>query len=334
MKNTKALFLHHLTELSNLLVESNLQDNPALWLYQNNARTTLFYLEAMTRALAHFHNAKRFTKLTERFKTLEDGLGQIDYFDAFIKEFSSNPAMPAEVVDWLTQQRQAQLTQLNVTLHDDDWIGDTAQRIHKIRDGKASQKIDWLSDDQLIGNLYALYQQKTSDINAALSQPITSIEDDLHELRRDVRWLSIYPQAFKGYIVLAPRRTIVARKFDKYLTDDILNSPFNKLPSVPDIASPVRLNANNFYAMSWFIAALGTLKDQGLRLDALTHAIHVTQKISPEAAQVQALSILGAQQATVAEIIQSAEFAMKHIKADGILTGLLSPQPSPSGRNM
>ena len=52
MKNTKALFLHHLTALSNQLTASSLQDNPALWLYQNNARTTLFYLEGMTRELA------------------------------------------------------------------------------------------------------------------------------------------------------------------------------------------------------------------------------------------------------------------------------------------
>lgn len=328
MKNTKALFLHHLTTLSGQLTAASLQDNPALWLYQNNARTTLFYLEAMTRALACFHNKKRFTQLTERFKTLEDGLGQIDYFDAFIKEFSNNPAIPAEVLALLTQQRQAHLVQLNNTLHEDDWIGNAAQRIHKIRNGKSSQKIDWLSDDALIEKLHNVYHEKTADITAALSQPIVSIEDDLHELRRDIRWLSIYPQAFKGYITLTRPRAIVARKFNKYLTDEVVHSPYNVLTSVPDIISPVQLNANNFYAMSWFIAALGTLKDQGLRLDALTHAIHVTQKISPEAAQAQALAALGPQQAPLADIIQAAEFAMKQIKTDGIFVGLLRTSPT------
>lgn len=324
MKNTKALFLHHLTALSNQLTASSLQDNPALWLYQNNARTTLFYLEGMTRALAHFHDKKRFNQLTERFKTLEDGLGQIDYFDAFIKEFSEKPAIPVEVVALLTQQRQAHLAQLNSTLHDDGWIGDAAQRIHKIRNGKSSQKIDWLSDDALIAKLHCLYHDKAVEITESLSQPIVSIEADLHELRRDIRWLSIYPQAFKGYITLTRPRAIIARKFDKYLTDEIVHSPYNVLPSVPDIRSPLQLNVNNFYAMSWFIAALGTLKDQGLRLDALTHAIHITQKISPEAAQTQALTALGSPQASIAEIIQAAEFAMRHVKTDGIFMGLLS----------
>lgn len=324
MKNTKALFLHHLTQLSNQLTEANLQDNPALWLYQNNARTTLFYLEAMTRALASFHNKKRFTKLTERFKKLEDGLGQIDYFDAHIKDFSSNPSMPVEVIELLTQQRQDHLAQFNSTLHKGGWIGDAAQRIHKIRNGKSSQKIDWLEDESLIKKLHDLYLEKTAEIAEALSKPIVSIEADLHELRRDVRWLSIYPQAFKGYITLTRRRTIVARKFDKYLTDEIVHSPYNTLPSVPSIDNPLQLNVNNFYAMSWFISALGTLKDQGLRLDALTHAIHITQKISPEAAQTQALTVLGSQQGSISEIIQAAEFAMKQVKADGIFVNLLS----------
>ncbi|TDR30975.1 hypothetical protein [Hydromonas duriensis] len=323
MKNTKALFNDHLSALDNLLTQAHLQDDPALWLYQNNARTVLFYLEGMCRALAQFHDSKRFNKLTERFKTLEDALGQIDYFDAFVKEFSANPTIPADVVEHLTQERQMALLALNGALQKEGWIGESARRIKKIRKGKKTKSINWLSDEELVLALRHLYEQKIADITLALTQSFKSIENDLHELRRQVRWLSIYPQAFKGYITLAQPRRIVAKKFDKYLTDDIVHSPFNQLPQSDNITSPLQLNQNNFYAMSWFIAATGLLKDQGLRLDALTHSIHITQKVAPETAQSQAMLMLGSQQASTDEVLSAAQIIAKQLKMDAIFTGLV-----------
>ena len=326
MKHSKVLFKHHLTVWSNFLVEATLQKNAATWLLENNARTTLFYLEAMTYVLATMHDDKKLTKLNERFKLIEDSLGTMDYYAGMINDFKGNKKIPVSIIAHLEVELQTATFKTNALLHEQAWLGKDADRMDKVK--QIVRKIDWLSDDALIEKLHNVYHEKTADITAALSQPIVSIEDDLHELRRDIRWLSIYPQAFKGYITLTRPRAIVARKFNKYLTDEVVHSPYNVLTSVPDIISPVQLNANNFYAMSWFIAALGTLKDQGLRLDALTHAIHVTQKISPEAAQAQALAALGPQQAPLAEIIQAAEFAMKQIKTDGIFVGLLRTSPT------
>ena len=44
-KHVKILFKHHLTVWSNFLIEATLQKNAATWLLENNARTTLFYLD-------------------------------------------------------------------------------------------------------------------------------------------------------------------------------------------------------------------------------------------------------------------------------------------------
>ena len=71
-KHVKILFKHHLTVWSNFLIEATLQKNAATWLLENNARTTLFYLEAMTYVLATMHDDKKLTKLNERFKLIGD----------------------------------------------------------------------------------------------------------------------------------------------------------------------------------------------------------------------------------------------------------------------
>lgn len=320
MKPLQTVFNQRLDALDATLKTARLQDNPALWLYQNNARTPLFYLEAMCRVLAKCGDKKTFTKWNARFKALEDGLGAVDYVDALMKEFAQNRAVPTAVNTHLSEQRQLALLKLNGALFEGDWFSDTDSRIEKIR----RKKLNWLTDAELIDGLTALYHKKTAQITAQLDAPIVNIEADLHELRRDIRWLSIYPQAFAGYVALSPNtpNELVDARFDKYLTDKIVNSPFNQLPLNDAIAAPLVLNRVHFYAMSWLIDALGTLKDQGLRLDALTHALHLTAQISPETAQTQALLMLGKQQATIAEILSAATIVVAQVKEDAILNGL------------
>lgn len=319
MMPIQTLFNQRLDALQSMLLAARLQDNPALWLYQNNARTPLFYLEAMCRVLAIYGKKKTFAKWTKRFKVLEDGLGAVDYVDVLHKELSHNSAVPAAVNQQLIEQRQLSLLKLNGALFEGDWFSDTDSRIDKIR----AKKVDWPADAQLVDGLTQLCRDKIAQITVQLDSPIVDIENDLHELRRDIRWLSIYPQAFAGYVQLTPEVKTVGTKFDKYLTDKIIHSPFNQLPFNESIAAPLQLKRVNFYAMSWVIDALGVLKDQGLRLDALTHSLHLTAQIAPEAAQLQAMAILGKQQASIEEIISAATVVTTQIKKDEVLSGLI-----------
>jgi len=90
MKNGPARFDFFLSQLQTLLAKAAKQKNPALWLYQNNARTPLFMLEGLAKMYSGIHNNKKFTKLKEHFKFLEDVLGAIDYYDAFAKLFTAS----------------------------------------------------------------------------------------------------------------------------------------------------------------------------------------------------------------------------------------------------
>src|SRR6186713_3659761 len=97
MRNGIVRFEQHLNKLQELLIKSSKQKNPALWLYQNDARTPLFMLEGLAKLYAGIHNEKKFKKLKEQFKLLEDGFGAIDYYDSFAKEFAGNAAIPAAI---------------------------------------------------------------------------------------------------------------------------------------------------------------------------------------------------------------------------------------------
>jgi type I site-specific restriction endonuclease len=104
MKNGQLRFEYYLNQLQELITKASKQKNPALWLYQNNARTPLFMLEGLAKLYAGLHNKKKFSKIKEQVKLLEDGIGQIDYYDAFAKEFVTNKKMPATITNYLQAQ--------------------------------------------------------------------------------------------------------------------------------------------------------------------------------------------------------------------------------------
>jgi len=80
-------FTYYTTQAEDLLIKARREDNPAIWLYTNGARTPFFMLEALAKLYAGLHNNKKFDKLKNHFKLVEDGLGQIDYYDSLVKAF-------------------------------------------------------------------------------------------------------------------------------------------------------------------------------------------------------------------------------------------------------
>ena len=320
MKHSKVLFKHHLTVWQHLLLEAAQQPDAATALLAGNARTTLFYLEAITRLLNAVHEQKKMGKLNERFKLLEDSLGDMDHYAALIEAFASNPKIPAEVVAHLVLKLQKATAQTNALLVEQGWMGNKARRMARTKD--AVKELDWLTDAGFKAKVHAYYQEQMVKTIEALQQPMTEIEAGVHELRRDVRWLSIYPQAFKGFFVLKPAR-MVAQKWQKYLTPEIVSSPFNRLTRVDDMTEVIELNQNNFYAMSWLIAALGTLKDQGLALLELSQAWAEVQMLVPAEAHQLALDALGAAQANEQELLSAANQIALQVKKDRLFEGLL-----------
>ncbi|HNK27871.1 MAG TPA: hypothetical protein PKM83_01985 [Ferruginibacter sp.] len=311
MKKGQARFDLFLAQLQTLLDKAAKQKNPALWLYQNNARTPLFMLEGLAKLYAGIHNKKKFIKIKAHFKLLEDAIGQIDYYDAFAKEFAGNKKIPATVVSYLQAQAREKIQSLNEILTEKDWIGSGKSRIEKIR--KKLKKADWLDEPKDVEGIRDFYFSSINGILEFSNQKnfhFENVEKDVHELRRMLRWLSIYPQALKGCIQLSQAKKSPAY-LSKYLTKAITGSPYNVMPDAGDLRYFLLLDKTRFYALSWMISELGNLKDSGLRLEVIKEALIQSGSTDEKAALIKARSFLGNRQLTEQQVLDQAEAILK-----------------------
>jgi hypothetical protein len=300
-------FDHFLQPLQAALEKAEASDNPALALYQQNVRTPLFMLEALTRLYRSMHNKKLFEKLNERFKLFEDLLGSIDYYDGFSKEFSAKENIPATLKDFIKKQMESKLADLNQVLADGSWTGHDNKRMKKITSKLA--KADWPNAKDDADGVRKYYSKSIDKVvtNVKASKiSFHDVEKDVHELRRELRWLSIYPQALLGLIQMKP--TVDSPAYlQKYLTPEIINSPFNKMPAPNDLKDIIFVSANYFYALSWLIAELGKLKDNGLRIVILKEALQSTDKLTDEEAEKKAFALCVEGQMSTGDILKRAK---------------------------
>ena len=127
----------------------------------------------------------------------------------------------------------------------------------------------------------------------------------MHEVRRKLRWISMYAQALNGFIQL--KKTTTTKKYStNYFTKNIIESPFNKLTLRPINSSVIEFDTNSFLALSWIINELGTLKDKGLEIEALSLAVFETENITEYQAKEKALYSLGLDSHKEEDILQKA----------------------------
>ena len=273
MTNGMERFDFFSNQLRELLNKASSEANPAEWLYNNNMRTPLFMLEGLAKLYSGFHNKPMFTKIKAHFKLLEDTLGQIDYYDGFVKEFSKNEAIPGLIIAFLERRKQENIKLLNDILVAKKWIGKKNGRLEKIY-AKISMA-SWMKEKKEINAIQVYYQNAIVETNVfyrSTGEQFTQLENQVHALRRKLRWLSIYPQALQGCIQLTDSKP-VDEKVSKYLIPEILNSSFVKMPDAGTNSYFLLLEKNYFMALSWMIATLGKLKDAGLGITVVKEAL-------------------------------------------------------------
>jgi hypothetical protein len=323
MKYGPSRFDFFLNQLQTLLTKAAKQKNPGLWLYQNNMRTPLFMLEGLAKLYSGLHNQKKFEKIKAQFKVLEDILGAIDYYDAFAKEFSKNKNIAPAIISYLQAQTREKIQSLNETLTEKEWIGPDSKRIKKIQEKLSTA--NWLKEEKEIKELNDFYGQAIYEIVEFVKSDqfhFANVEADVHELRRKLRWLSIYPQAVKGCIQLTNSKT-ASKEVNKYLTTEIISSPFNRMPDAGNGKYFLLLNKKYFYALSWMIAELGKLKDSGLRVIAIKEALQQTTPVSDSVAYAKAYSMLGKTEPKLQQVLTKAEAVCKTYFAEHNLEHLV-----------
>ena len=193
-------------------------------LYKTGIRTEMFMLQGLCRVYGSGLKGKAFDKMRARFKQVEDALGAIDYYDGFITAFQADTTTPPEIISNLGFRRSKSMQNFEVILKDNDWFAEGKKsRINKIR--KKLFDLDWPKDKKetkLIHTFYAAEIEEIEDFVAGEGLPFTKMEDQVHEFRRKLRWLSIYPQALRGKIQLLDMPGTDFR-MNKYQTEEILN---------------------------------------------------------------------------------------------------------------
>lgn len=314
-------FLFYSEKLQSLLAKAATQKDPALWLYKNDARTVLFMLEALTRLHNKAFDEKVFDKWNKRFKKLEDLLGEIDEYAALEAEFKANKKIPAEVIKYFTLHKENCLEKCNRRLASKDWLKDKVLSFDK-----KIGEFDQLQDEDYIGELrFAMEKEIDGILYFALKADyhFTKIEEEVHEIRRKLRWLSIYAQALRGLVQL--RKTGKRKKYAKaYFTKDILQSPYNKLPAKPKNAALLEFDSDSFFALSWAIHQLGKWKDSVLNLYQLRDAIYVTDEVNKGDATKKAIGLLGLKPTIEADVLKEAsEMLWVFMTKDKVLDTLI-----------
>lgn len=314
-------FLFYSNQLQTLLTKAAQQKNPALWLYKNNVRTLLFMLEALTRIHNKAFDEKLFDKWNKRFKKLEDVFGEIEQYVTLENELKSNKKVSKEVLKYFSVTSNNYIVKCNQRLREKNWLNNKLQSF----DNKLSSFDVEYNQEYLTELKYSLLDEIDAIMNFAekSNYHFTKIEEQVHELRRKLRWLSIYAQALNGLIQL--KKTTKKTKYQlNYFTKEVLNLPYNKLPLRPKNSALIEFDQDSFFALSWIINELGKLKDSAINIQKLADAIFISENITKEEANQKAIKILGLKDNAEITILKQASEIIEIVLAkDKILNSLV-----------
>ena len=314
----KGRFIFFLSKIQGILEKSASSDNPALTIYSEDMRTPLFMLEALCRLYKKIYKHQKIKKLDSVFKSLEDFLGQVDYYDGFYKEFAQQKNFPELITDYTKENKDEKIESLNQYLKKEKWNENYKNRLSKIY--KKLDKVEWLDEKNDAASVLKVYKKEIEKVIGKYKnnpKEFTDIENDVHELRRQLRWLSIYPQALLGLVQLKTNSD-VPDFLNKYFTPEIINSPFNKMPDGSGLQYHIILDQNCFFALSWMISELGILKDNGLKIELLEESISDVYKTKKNVESL-AYSLCDANQPRIPAILSYAQNISHTFFSEGIL---------------
>jgi hypothetical protein len=311
-------FLLYSDKLIEKLQHAKKEKDPAMWLYKNDLRTEAFMLESLYRLYE-----KGFDSVYENgnklFKKLEDALGQIDFYDVFYQDFKANKKISQDAKNYILRKKERSLEKFGKLLAKKGGLEDRIKELNKFITG---QQLKF--EGTAIKKIETAIQKEIVVIKEFVEQTnrnFTRVEEELHEVRRKLRWLSIYGQSLQGIIKLVDDGKKDAWE-KKYLSKKIVALPFNKLP-LHNFPAHVIYRKNNFYALSWLIFELGILKDTGFRLEFLAKVIRKVEEIDPEAAMKKAELALAVKENEKALLKHASRLVSEFLNKDKVLDGLI-----------
>ncbi len=295
-----------------ILAQAQATDNPAQYLYHKGARNVLFMLEALTRLHEPIITQPKLEQWQGRFKLLEDLLGELDYVDNYNQQLANKKGIPAKQIQVLESRCKGIEDNINTILLTKKWV---LNHLAKFEAFIAKQNL--VFDVAYTHAIAASYTKEVDKVNAYIqfiNGNYTQLEEQVHEVRRKLRWLSIYAQCMQGLFTLhKPKATPAWSK--KYMTKAVVSSPYNKLAKAPKSLSTIPLNYYAFVTLSYTIDALGAIKDTGL----LSHLLQ--QELGYTTPQVSKL--LGKAYVTESALLSKASTLLQGVTKARVLQQLV-----------
>ena len=245
--------------------------NPALFLFKKNTRTQLFMAESILRVSNKLFEDKQIKKWHASIKKLEDYLGEIDYYVTSLADFSKLKTINSLQLQYISKKLDKAIDKLNEKLRKNDFY------LTDLVEMNSGFKINF-NDNTIVLKLHEEIKSELIEACEFFNQfpkGFTNMEAQVHELRRKLRWVSIYGESFQGLIVV--REDKEKYKWEKaFITPNEIKNPYNKLPVKKNLNQYITFNKKAFFALSFVINNLGILKDKGLQLYSLEKSIKKT----------------------------------------------------------
>lgn len=275
-----------LQSLENIAKKTKNDKEPHLAFYKFGSRNVLFKLEALYRIYRSIEDEDLFNDLLSKAKEVEDQLGQYDFHLWIYNQISLNKNIPNEVIEHFKNNVSIAENSLKKILEDSGWLLSTSENyqanISKLREFK------WPSIEVFTTKFNKFLIKQVSKIIHDFEDDdynLDEIEEGIHELRRKIRWISIYSSSVEGIVQLKPSKNSTA-SFQKYLQPEVVNNPYNKLPAKPKETRPIYIKSIYFYALSWIIDELGKLKDEGLFKSHIISELNLSKNINSKNKQL------------------------------------------------
>lgn len=254
----KARFAPWLQILRQTLSATPQVEELAIQLLTNRAREAAFHVQALGKL--YQESDSDFEKLRKAAKRLEDAIGKYDKWTSILK-YAKNPTtstrqkLEAKIVD-------AKSALVNL-LVEEPWLPvSSGSRLAKMESFIADYR--WASyeeDRDLMLKALGKLAKETEDTEFDMG--ILEEGNGLHELRRQLRWITIGSKALNGLIVFKKNPRDCPIPFYKRLLDNkaLSESKYAQLPPSPTETKPCEISKCLYLALTDYIARLGDLKD-------------------------------------------------------------------------
>lgn len=241
--------------------------------YTAGPRNHFFKLETLCRFLQEFEEMKEMKSWYACFKEAEDQLGQYDFHLNILNETQKKEShYPEKVRTILKDALQGAKNQLGKFLDKEGWLQATPPHLLHFSEAlKSTAPLPIAFFKNQLGEFIIESIKKIMKGYKNGKYDTNEIESGIHELRRKIRWISMYSQICGGMIQLSENNSGDPVP-SSYLSKEILGSSFMIMekPIVP--TTPIYIQKQNFAALSWMINYLGMLKDVGLNSEAISAA--------------------------------------------------------------